>query len=119
MQAALTLEVTPHITSDGKVFLNVKIANNRPDFANLVQGQPAISIKEAETQVLVADGDTTVIGGVYATEDSWSQSRVPFFSKIPVLGYLFKNSTTGTSRDEMLVFITPRIVTRSVSADGS
>lgn len=118
VQAALTLEVTPHITSDGKVFLNVKIANNRPDFANLVQGQPAISIKEAETQVLVADGDTTVIGGVYATEDSWSQSRVPFFSKIPVLGYLFKNSTTGTSRDEMLVFITPRIVTRSVTADG-
>ena len=119
VQAALTLEVTPHITSDGKVFLNVKIANNRPDFANLVQGQPAISIKEAETQVLVADGDTTVIGGVYATEDSWSQSRVPFFSKIPVLGYLFKNSTSGTSRDEMLVFITPRIVTRSVAADGS
>lgn len=118
VQAALTLEVTPHITSDGKVFLDISVANNRPDYANQVQGQPAISIKEAETQVLVADGDTTVIGGVYATEESWAQTRVPFFSKIPILGYLFKNSTTTHSRDEMLVFITPHIVTRSLSADS-
>ncbi len=119
IQAALTLEVTPHITSDEKVFLNIKIANNRPDFANLVQGQPAIAIKEAETQVLVADGDTTVIGGVYATEESWSQTRVPFFGKIPVLGYLFKNNTSSSSRDEMLVFITPRIVTRAMTTTDS
>ncbi len=119
IQAALTLEVTPHITSDDKIFLNIKIANNRPDFSNLVQGQPAISIKEAETQVLVADGDTTVIGGVYATEESWAQTRVPFFGKIPVLGYLFKNNTSSTSRNEMLVFITPRIVTRAMSTSDS
>jgi len=119
IQAALTLEVTPHITSDDKIFLNVKIANNRPDFSNLVQGQPAIAIKEAETQLLVADGDTTVIGGVYATEDSWAQERVPFLSHIPLLGYLFKNSTSSTSRDEMLVFITPHIVTRAATESAS
>ena len=118
IQAALTLEVTPHITSDDKVFLNIKIANNRPDFSQLVEGRPAISIKEAETQLLVADGDTTVIGGVFSTEESYAQDRVPGFSKIPLLGHLFKNSTTGVSRNEMLVFITPHIVTRAMSNES-
>ena len=115
IQAALDLAVTPHITSDNKIFLSVKISNNRPDFSQLVQGQPAIQIKEAETTLLVADGDTTVLGGVFSTEESWSQDRVPGFSKIPLLGYLFKNSSENSSRNEMLVFITPRIVTRSMA----
>ena len=61
------MEVTPHITSDNQVFLALKVSNNRPDFSNLVQGQPAIQVKEAQTEVLIADGDTTVIGGVFSS----------------------------------------------------
>jgi type IV pilus assembly protein PilQ len=110
VNAALTLEVTPHITSDERVFLTIKLENNRADFSNTIQGQPAISIKEAETSLLVKNGDTTVIGGVFSTETSFTQSSVPFLSKIPLLGYLFKNSGEGVSRNELLVFITPRIV---------
>ncbi|MCB9777912.1 MAG: type IV pilus secretin PilQ [Alphaproteobacteria bacterium] len=110
IDAALTLEVTPHITSDGRVFLTVAVENNRADFSQQVQGRPAILIKEASTEVLVDSGDTTVIGGVYSVAESESQSRVPGLSKIPLLGYLFKNSSRDRSRDELLVFITPHIV---------
>ena len=67
------------------------IANNRPDFSKLVQGQPGISIKEATTTVLVGDGDTTVIGGVFSSDTSFNQDRTPGLYKIPILGYLFKN----------------------------
>ncbi len=113
VQAALELVVTPHITSDSKVMMELDISNNRPDFGQLVQGQPAVQIKEAQTELLVADGDTTVIGGVFSTEDARSTSRVPFFSRIPLLGMLFRNSSRTVSRNEMLVFVTPRIVTEA------
>jgi type IV pilus assembly protein PilQ len=116
IEAALEMFVTPHITSDNQVFLDLRIKNNRPDFSNLVQGQPAIQIKEAVTNVLVSNGDTTVIGGVFATSTSYSQDRVPGFYKIPVLGKLFKNSADSVARDEMMVFITPHVVTRTVSS---
>ena len=109
--------MTPHITSDNKVFLDVAISNNRPDFSVLIQGNPAIQIKEVTTQVLVADGDTTVLGGVFSLEESFSQSRVPGLHKIPLLGNLFKNSNDSTTRNELLVFITPHIVGRTVSSN--
>ncbi len=109
--AALVLEVTPHITSDNRIFMNISVENNRPDFSSTVQGQPAIQIKEAQTQLLVDDGDTTVIGGVFATEDSGAINRIPLLGEIPVLGRLFRNQSRSTSRNEMLVFVTPRIVT--------
>lgn len=112
IKAELELAVTPHITSDNKVFLAVTVANNRADFSQLVQGQPAIQTKEVKTELLVADGDTTVMGGVFASEHSYSQDRVPGFSKIPLVGYLFKNSAEALSRNELLVFLTPHIVTR-------
>ena len=111
IQAALELEVTPHITSDGSIFMELKVENNRADFANVVQGQPSIQIKEAETQLLVANGDTTVIGGVFATEEAESIGRVPLLGKIPVLGALFRNNSRTINRNEMLVFVTPHIVT--------
>jgi len=110
VQASLVLEVTPHITAEGTVFLDINITNDRPDFGNTVQGQPAILTKELETRVLVADGDTAVLGGVYATSDSLAQGRVPGLGKIPILGYLFRNSQVNRTQNEMLVFITPRIV---------
>ena len=118
IEAALEMFVTPHITSDNQVFLDLNITNNRPDFSNLVQGQPAIQIKEAQTNVLVSNGDTTVIGGVFSTGSTFSQDSVPGFHKIPVLGALFRNSAESITRDEMMVFITPHIVTRTVSSNA-
>jgi len=113
--AALVLEVTPHITSDEKIFMKIKIQNNRPDFSQTVQGQPAIQIKEAETELLVANGDTTVIGGVFSTEEAETVNRVPLFGKIPLLGWLFQSKSRNVSRNEMLVFVTPRIATQMKS----
>ena len=111
VQAALSLNVTPHITSDGRIFMELEVSNNRADFAQAVQGQPAIQVKEATTELLVADGDTMVIGGVFATEDSTSVTMVPLLHKIPLLGYLFKSKSVSQTRNEMLVFVTPSIVT--------
>jgi type IV pilus assembly protein PilQ len=110
--AALVLEVTPHITSDDKIFMKINIQNNRPDFSQTVQGQPAIQIKEASTELLVGNGDTTVIGGVFSTEEAESVNRVPMFGKIPLLGWLFQSKSRNVSRNEMLVFVTPRIATQ-------
>ena len=118
IEATLNLSVTPHITSDDKVYLTVQISNNRADFSQLVQGQPAIQIKQVSTEMLVADGDTTVMGGVFSTEESYSQDRVPGLSKIPLLGYLFKNSAEAVTRNELLVFITPHVVTKASIADS-
>ena len=111
--AALEMDVTPHITSDGKVFMKLSITNNRPDFSQAVQGQPAIQIKEASGQFLIDDGDTVVIGGVYTSSETVSNNRVPLLHRIPLLGYLFKNFARTIERNEMLVFVTPRIVNRS------
>lgn len=110
VQAALELTVKPHITSDGRIFLDIEMKNNRADFSQTVQGQPAIQIKEASTGALVEDGDTTVIGGVYAFETAESKKRIPFFSKIPLLGYLFKASGVNITRNELLVFVTPHVL---------
>lgn len=110
VDAVLQMDITPHITTDGHVSMNVRIKNNRPDFSQTVQGRPSISKKELETKVLVADGDTAVLGGVYSASEGSSQERIPGLGSIPLLGYLFKNSSSTESQTEMLVFITPRIV---------
>jgi type IV pilus assembly protein PilQ len=114
VEAALSIDVTPHITSDGRIFLKIEMKNNRPDFSQTVLGQPALQIKEAKTGAIVDDGDTTVIGGVYAFDSSESSAKIPFFSKIPLLGYLFKNKGVNVSRNELLVFVTPHLLSSSV-----
>lgn len=108
--AALELRATPQITAEGTIIMVIEIRNNAPDFANLVNGIPPITTQSARTTVMVRDGGTTVIGGIYRTETALSRERVPFFHKIPILGALFKNtSRTGQNR-ELLIFITPRIL---------
>ena len=94
--------------------MQLQISNNRADFANQVQGTPSIIIKEAQTEVLVADGDTTVIGGVFSSEKADSKAMVPYLHKIPIIGLAFQNKQELLTRDELIVFITPHIVTRSV-----
>jgi len=110
VDATLQLDVTPQITADGTIFLDVSLTKNQPDFGVSVGGLPTIQIKEAQTTVAVEDGDTTVIGGVYSYEESLSKQMIPGLGKIPVLGWLFKNSTKRVDRTELLVFITPTIL---------
>jgi type IV pilus assembly protein PilQ len=113
IEATLELEVTPHVTQDGNISMELKIKKSEPDFENTgARGDPTIIKKDAETQLMVADGDTTVIGGIYSHVSGNSKSKVPWLGDIPVLGFFFRNYSENESRTELLIFITPRIVNR-------
>jgi type IV pilus assembly protein PilQ len=115
-EAKLNLTVTPHVTADGSVLLNMKMTRDEPDFNNTgSRGDPTILKREAQTQLLVNDGHTAVIGGIYTRNHGTSYKKVPFFGDIPVLGWLFKKRSDSDRRSEMLIFITPRIVNRAES----
>jgi type IV pilus assembly protein PilQ len=108
--AVLSLQVTPQISEAGTVILNVTLENNTPDFANLVNGIPPITTQAATTNVLVRDGATAVIGGIYQSQEQTASSSTPFLGKIPLLGYLFRNRFVTNTNQELLLFITPRII---------
>ncbi len=110
VDAFLRLTVVPQITSEGTIFLNVDVENTTPDFGRTVQGNPTLITQQATTQVLVTDGGTVVIGGVIQTQNSVNVSQVPLLGNIPYLGNLFKHSTVSTSNQELIFFITPRII---------
>jgi type IV pilus assembly protein PilQ len=110
VNAALELRATPQITAEGTIIMMVEIQNNAADFANLVNGIPPITTQSAKTTVMVPDGGTTVIGGIYRTEDSVTRDTVPFLGKIPILGNLFRNFARTKQNRELLIFITPRII---------
>lgn len=111
ISASLKLDVTPHITADGHVNMEVDLTNDSPDWGHQEPGNPPPIIKKAAKTVLkVKDGSTAVIGGVFKTTEGISQSGLPFFSKIPVLGWLFKNRNKNRTNEEMLIFLTPKIV---------
>jgi len=113
VSAFLRLTVTPQITSEGTIFLNVDVENTIPDYSRASSSNgdnPALITQQATTQVLVTDGGTVVIGGVIQTNNSLSISQVPLLGDIPYLGNLFKHRTVQTSSQELIFFITPRIV---------
>jgi type IV pilus assembly protein PilQ len=110
VNAALELRVTPQITAEGTIIMRIEIRNNAADFANLVNGIPPIITQSATTTVMVRDGGTAVIGGIYRMEDTITRSRVPLLHKIPIIGNLFKSFTRTRENRELLIFITPRIV---------
>jgi type IV pilus secretin PilQ/predicted competence protein len=110
VNAALELKATPQITAEGTIIMAIEIQNNAADFANLVNGIPPITTQSATTTVMVPDGGTTVIGGIYRTEDSITRERVPFFWSIPIIGNLFKSYARTKQNRELLIFITPRII---------
>jgi len=116
IEARLELRVTPHVTQEGSIQMKINATNNQPN-PQLTgsNGQPSISRREARTEVLVRDGETTVIGGIYTRRNAEAWNEVPVLSKIPVLGWLFKKKAVSDDRTELLVFITPRIVNRSQS----
>jgi type IV pilus assembly protein PilQ len=108
--AVLELEVTPHVTADGSVLMKLRITNN--SLGPPVQGIPSITKKEADTEVMVRDGETTVVGGIYTRNTDDNYRRAPILGQLPVIGWLFKSQDKTDKRSELLAFITPRIVNR-------
>lgn len=116
VEAKLELRVTPHVTSDGSILMKIRASNNQPsENVRGANGQPAITKREAQTEVLVKDGDTTVIGGIYTRRSSESVSQIPFLGDIPVLGWFFKSRAASDERTELLIFVSPTIVNRDAA----
>ncbi len=110
VSASLKLTVTPQITAEGTIILDILVENNSPDFINTVGDVPPINTQRAQTKVLVTDGGTTVIGGIFTVNEGSSESGVPWFRKIPVFGWLFKKTSMQNENRELLIFITPKIM---------
>lgn len=110
VDANLQLEVTPQITNDGTILMDLKIEKAEADFSRQVQGTPTILHKEITTQVLVKDGGTAILGGVHANTTSKQMTGVPFLSRLPLLGFLFRSTSKSDADSELLIFITPRIL---------
>lgn len=113
-EAKLQLLVRPHVTADGSVAMHVKINRDEPDFNQTSpRGDPTILKREAETDLLVMDGHTAVIGGIFTRNTGRNLDQVPFFGDIPILGVLFQRRRASDTRNELVIFITPRIVNRA------
>ena len=110
-KATLSLKVTPHVTPDKNVRMEISVNKDEADFANrLTGGAPPILTKQAKTEVLVMDGSTTVIGGLFKDTDNSGQAKVPGFADIPLVGWMFKNNAVSKTGEELLIFITPKIM---------
>nr|WP_162842009.1 MULTISPECIES: type IV pilus secretin PilQ [Pseudomonas] len=118
-EAALSLEVTPQITPDNRIIMEVKVNKDAPDYQNrLDNGAPPISKNEVNAKVLVADGETIVIGGVFSNTQSKSTSKVPLLGDVPYVGRLFRRDSVTDEKVELLVFLTPRIMNNQAIAVG-
>jgi len=117
VDAVLKLDVTPHITANKAIIMKVKVTRNAPDDSVFtLTGSPAIAKNEVDTETLVKDGQTLVLGGIYTIGKSQRQSRVPYLHSIPILGGLFRNNEISDDRQELLIFVTPRVVQADMSA---
>jgi type IV pilus assembly protein PilQ len=116
VQADLSLEVTPSVSQrDCAIAMNLRVTKNEPDFVNVgARGDPTILRKEASTSMLVNDGETSVLGGIYTRNSGLAYKKIPFLGDLPVLGWLFKNRRENDDRTEILVFITPKITNRAL-----
>lgn len=115
IDAKLALTVTPHATPDKKIFMKITATKNAPDTSILgASGQPSIRKNEATTEILLADGETAVIGGILTTNKTVAYTKVPFFGDLPLIGWLFKTKTSSETKGELLIFITPRVVKQEV-----
>jgi type IV pilus assembly protein PilQ len=113
-EAKLALIVRPHVTADGSVAMHVRINRDEPDFNQTsARGDPTILKRTAETDLLVPDGSTVVIGGIFTRNTGRSVDQVPFFGSIPIIGILFQRRRASDTRSELVIFITPRIVNRA------
>ncbi len=112
VNATLRLDVVPQITAEGTILMQIDISKREPQLGFLVPGaaNAPISTKDASTRVIVRDGGTAVIGGIYKISNNDGNARVPGLANIPLLGYLFRNKTVSNENEELLIFITPRII---------
>jgi type IV pilus assembly protein PilQ len=112
LDATLRLTVTPQITEAGTVIMDISVQKNEPAEGLAIEGAAGtpLTTRQARTRLMVRDGGTAVIAGIYTTRDNRAQSRVPILHNIPIIGELFKTHEISTQHDELLIFITPRIV---------
>lgn len=115
-EAALSLEVTPQITPDNRIIMEVKVNKDQPDFTRQVAGVPPIDKNEVNAKILVSDGETIVIGGVFTNTQNKAVEKVPFLGDVPYLGRLFRRDIVTEEKTELLVFITPRIMNNQAIA---
>jgi type IV pilus assembly protein PilQ len=115
-EAALSLEVTPQITPDNRIIMEVKVNKDEPDYQNALNNVPPIKKNEVNAKVLVNDGETIVIGGVFSNQQSKAVEKVPFLGDVPYLGRLFRRDVVKDTKNELLVFITPRIMNNQAIA---
>ncbi len=118
VNATLSLQVTPQITDDGYVLLNVQVQKDSPNTKLQVQGTPSIDTNSVNTQVRVKDGSTILVGGIYVDDQQKVEEQIPLLGDIPYLGWLFKSQSTKTAKKELLIFITPRIISSSLDNDN-
>jgi type IV pilus assembly protein PilQ len=117
VDANITLKVTPHVTPNEFIGMKITATKNEADFSQQVNGIPSITTREANTDMLVKDGDTVVIGGLYRRTIQSSRSGIPGLSNIPVIGALFRKERQQDDSDELLIFLTPRIIRQDDATD--
>ena len=102
--------MTPQITPDNRIVMEVRVTKDEPDFAKALNGVPPINKNEVNAKVLVTDGETIVIGGVFSNTQTKSVEKVPFLGDLPFIGRLFRRDIVSDQKSELLVFLTPRIM---------
>ena len=112
-KAVLSLTVTPHITPDDRIIMDLKV--NRDSVGQIFAGVPSIDTNEVQTQVLVENGETVVLGGIMTSTNRNDKTSVPFFGELPYLGHLFKRTSVTNKKQELLIFVTPKILKESLS----
>jgi len=110
IDAVLELTVTPHITADRSIIMDIKVSKNAPQLSASTGSVTGISKNEANTEALVKDGETIVLGGIYVVDSGRQNQKVPFLADIPLLGTAFRNSSVDDERRELLIFVTPRVI---------
>lgn len=116
--AVLELNATPQITPAGSVIMNLLVKKDAPNYTVLTaQGNPSIDKREVKTSVLVEDGETIVLGGVYEGTESMNKNKIPFFADLPGIGFLFTNSSEQKTKKELLIFVTPKIMKDNLASD--
>ncbi|WP_456380306.1 type IV pilus secretin PilQ [Thiolapillus sp.] len=114
-EAVLKLEVTPHITPDDRIIMDLLVSKDDADFTRAVLGVPPLNTREVETRVLVDNGETVVLGGVFERNKNSKEEKVPFFGDLPIVGHAFKQNFKTDNKKELLIFITPKIIKDSLS----
>ncbi|MFI3138120.1 MAG: type IV pilus secretin PilQ, partial [Methylococcaceae bacterium] len=118
VDAVLELNVTPQITPSGSVIMSLQVKKDSPtQTSNPVSGNPGIDTRSVKTSVLVEDGETVVLGGVYEGTEIYGKNKIPFFADLPGIGFLFTNSTVNKTKQELLIFVTPKIMKDTVAGD--